>query len=321
MDGFSKYYGLKWFIINYLKQLGGFIPGGIAYCRLLKKNKDTHYIILHRTLGDSIWALAYLSEYKRQKGIRHVTVVCVPYIRQLCGFYSKSVDDLIMMDWYKIGSMQVFARSFLGRYLISFPHRERITFTQPYCNLPLRAFNYNPELQLPDCMKRIVYQINANSLPEFPGMPDMDLTETIEKYGLKRGRTVYFNQEANSIRLDISGLCAKLAEYCKANGYRVLTLTRNDQQAPVKGTKALPCSLAEAYRLAEYGGTVIGLRSGFLDFMVFADCKIISIGDSSCGVEELGTIDKLGVNDDCHEILYRDDETTFQEIVNLLHAG
>ena len=130
MDGFRKYNGWHFFISDFLKRPLKVVLGGLLYGWLLRRKEKTHYLVLPGFLGDSMAALSLLGEYKRQNRIEHVTVVGIPgFIRQLCRFYPDCVDGVLYLKKWQIGSLIAFSRSYLGQYLISFPHRERITGT------------------------------------------------------------------------------------------------------------------------------------------------------------------------------------------------
>ncbi len=319
MYDYTKYNGIKKVLVGYLKKVPKIILGAALYANIIKRKKDTHYLVLGNGIGDSLTALAYLKEYKRKNKIAHITAIGAPaYIRQLISFYPREVNDVIYLKKWQVSSINEFSRTSLGRYLITFPHRDIVTFTWICFVLPLRAIYLNETLSLALYAKAIVYQIDLDTKPEPPQIPNVDICDFISKYHVDKDKTVFFNIEANTVQLTVTKLFVELADYLIRKGFRVLTFTANDKQKPVEGSTAVPCTLEEAYRLAEYGGTLVGLRSGFLDFMVFSKCRLVCVDDPAYGAKEVFDLEKWGVNDDCHTVIYQDDETTLREIIKTL---
>ena len=321
MSNYLKYHSPRWVVKNSLKTIVGTIWGGLFHARLFRKNKYTHYIVVPWGIGDTLCALAYLREYRRQQNLPHVTiVVCSSAAKQICAFYADVVDDVLCISKYARKSLFCFARSYFGQILCAYYHRERITYAYYDCDVMQRAVWDNPYLSLPNFIKNLCYQIGPDAEIEPPHISQMDLTAKIERYGIEKGKTVLFNPYANTIKAEqnrFERLLTQAADMFLRKGFKVFTVTANEEQAPIAGTQALPCSLSEAFHLAEYGGTVIALRSGFLDLMAFAKCRIIAIDDDDYGRKEFFKLEKWGVNDDCHTICYKDGETTLRQMEEL----
>lgn len=321
MSNYLKYYSQQWIVKDSLRTMVGTIWGHFLHSGLLRKSKNTHYIVLPWAIGDTLCALAYLREYRRQQNLPHVTVVvCSSAAKQICAFYSDVVDDVLHVSKYAGKSLFCFARSYFGQILCAYYHRERITYAFHGCNIMSRAVWDNPHLSLPDFIKNLCYQIGPDAEIEPPHISQMDITAKVERYGIEKGKTVFFNPYANTIKAELNRferLLAQAADMLLGKGYKVFTITANGEQAPIVGTQAISCSLSEAFHLVEYGGTVIALRSGFLDLMAFAKCRIIAIDDDDYGRKEFFKLEKWGVNDDCHTIRYKDGETTLRQMEEL----
>ena len=308
------------FFLSLCKRPIKLLVGTIAYIWLLLRNRMTHYIVLSVALGDSICALTYLNEYKSRNRYEHITIVCTKGVKRICIFWDETFEDLVCIDRKVMGSLWEFARSLLGQYLYSFIHRDRITFVQHSCNMIQRNYWGNKFYSLNQFIKDLVFQIAPDSKIQYPEIPHINIQDLVEKYNIKKDMTVLLNPFANSIKCDVFELFGEIADILLKNGYRVFTLTSSEKDIPIRGTQTLQCSLAEAYWLAEYCGTIIALRSGFLDLMVFAKCKIISIVDTNYGPKHFYQLEKWGVNPDCYTIEYgNNDQEVIQKIMDIMH--
>lgn len=310
--------GPHWPWKNNIKALPAAFLGGILYFRLMKRRGSTHYLVMAQGMGDNICALSYLREYKRQNGYTHVTLVGYPSVRQVYQMYKDVADDVIYLKSWEHKALQYFSRSLIGQNYIAFSHRDRITFIYHSCNISQRLLWDNENFSMAYYLKTLLYQIGPDAVPERPNIPAGEIDRFIDQCGIQKGRTVFLHPFAKTLRLDTAGLFQMLTEALVQRGYTVVTLTANEEQKPVVGTTALICDLNEAFRLIEYGGTVVGLRSGFLDVMAFANCKLISVEDLEYGRREFFNLEKLGVNEDCHSIPYENDFSTSRKILKYI---
>lgn len=320
MSDFVKYNGSrsKAMLKTTLSSAPLIILGGNIFARLIRRRDKTHYLIFTPSLGDAMIDLSYLAEFKRQRGINHVTVVCVNYTKRVCGYYPGLVDNIILQKRWEYRALRRFYISRIGQYFFGL-HADRISFCAT--SLVNCVMWDNEIFDYPLFVKTMLYKISLNSLPEKPQIPQRDISGFVSKFDLVKGRTVFLNPSAISVHCDISDLMAAVASELTAKGYRVVTLTAKTDEQPVYGTQALCCTLEEAFSLIEYGGTLIGLRSGFMDVMVYANCRIITINDDDYGWKSFFRLEKLGVNPDCHSVIYNsDDETTKMEIVRIANS-
>ena len=320
MSDYKKYYGGKNLWWSLIKTVPKFCFGAVVFYSLMRKKNDTHYLFCPPTLGDTILALSYLSEFKKQRGIQHVTVVCIEsYVQRLCAYYPDTIDDVLCMKKQKLASVREFVSSKIGQYY-SGVLIDRVTFVFLTCNAHLRTLWDNSIIDYPMFAKAMLYKIDLSSQPERPCIPVTDVSEIVSKYSLRRGKTVFLNAVARTVHCDITALLAAAAEKLGQAGYTVATLTANDAEEPIRGTQGIVCGLEEAFSLIEFGGALIGLRSGFMDVMVYAGCKLISIDDEGYGFKSFFCVERLGVNPDCHTVVYDgDDEKAICQIMDVFN--
>lgn len=319
MSNYKKYNGGINLWNSIVKSIPKTVIGAAIFARLIKSNDKTHYVFSTPGIGDAILALSYISEFKRQRNINHVTFVCRPgYVQRLCKYYPNAVDHVICLEKWELAALREFINSKLGQYYSGLC-LDRVTFAFVTSNVFLRAVWDNSILDYPTYAKMVMYKISLSSKPERPQIPRVNITDIVSRYDLKKGKTVFINPTANSVRCEVSKLLIILASDLIAKGYRVVTLTAKDEELPIHGTHAIPCGLDLAFSLIEFGGILIGVRSGFMDVMVYANCKIISIEDIDYGYKSFYSLEKLEVNPDCHLVVYNgDDQVALQRITELV---
>lgn len=319
MSDFRKYLGPHWPWKNNLNTFPAVLWGAILYLRLMKRRGSTHYLVMTLGMGDNLCALSYLREYKRKKGYPHVTLVGYPpAFRQICGMYEDAADAVLYLKQREILALQYFSRSLIGQNFISYSHRDRITFSYYHSYISQRLIWDSDDFYLADFFKTMLYQIGPEARPERPHIAPVEIDRFINEYKLVKGKTVFLNPVAKSVRLDTARLFQMLAGALQQRGFLVVTLTANREQKPVEGTAAVICDLNEAFRLIEYGGTVIGLRSGFLDLMAFANSKVVSVVDAEYGRRNFYKLKRLGTDADCYDITYESDQVTCGKILELV---
>lgn len=320
MSDYTKYYGSRG--KTTIKIVATSMPrlalGAAVFFRLMRRKEMTHYLICTPALGDAMIYLSYLAEFKRQRNINHVTVVCTEYTKRVCTYYSDVIDDVIYEKRWEYLALLRFYDSKIGQYYFGL-NLDRITLCSQvrYAN----ALWENTTIDYPMFVKAIQYKISLFSQPQRPNIPKADISKLVQKYALIPQKTVCLNPVAKTVNCDIISLLTSAAAELTAKGYKVITLTAKEKEPPVPGTKAVPCTLEEAFSLAEYGGTLIGLRSGFMDVMVYARCKIITVEDAGYGFNSFCSLERLGVNPDCHAVVYDgSNETALQKMLQLIDA-
>lgn len=321
MGDYKNYCSWKGICKKTISAIPKTIAGAYIFVSLMKKDKKTHYVFCPGALGDSILALSYLSEFKRQRGIPHVTIVCTPYVKRLCSYYPNAVDSVICLTPWQTWAVREFVETRIGEYY-SMLNLDRCTFVFFNCVVSVRTIWNNHNIDYQMFAKALIYKISMESRPEWPKIPEQDIGEIVERYGLMKGRTVFINPVANSVRCDASELLAEAASALKEKGYRVVTLTAKSADAPVNGTQAIPCGLETAFSLIKFGGILIGVRSGFMDLMVYTDSKIITVNDEGHGFTPFYSLENLGVNSDCHSVMYDGNvQTALRQIVEAVEQN
>lgn len=253
------------------------VPLGLLYCFIKFRDKDTHYLIPANSIGDIIYSLAYLPEYRKLNNLRHVTLVGVESKKKLFSLYKHTYNELCIIELKWLQRIFKSQRTNFGFRMHS--RFKNITIIHIGTHFPygLRYIARYPGIKFVDYIKYSIYGLKENPMAVLPVIPDYNIGKFVKDLDIKKGKTVILNPYALSIKpIDIK-LFDAIAEQLIKSGFTVLTNISNDKQVIVKGTKALKCDLIEILHIANYCGYIIGLRSGFLDLMLFAKCKIVAL--------------------------------------------
>lgn len=92
---------------------------------------------------------------------------------------------------------------------------------------------------------------------------------------VKNNRIIYINPFARTV-MEISYVFfEQLAEELKKKGYEVRTILGNETQQPIVGTEGVVCGLWEAAELINASSGLVGLRSGFMDWIASQACRTV----------------------------------------------
>lgn len=245
---------------------------------LLLRNRRTVYYIPHIGLGDYCIALGYLEEYKRRHHIGHITLIVPPNRKEAAQFYPYWDSLLVIKSPLYLG-LVCFGGIPVGRVI----HRKIARIRNINYNIRLKGSAYcNSSVGVDDVIKKILDLPNTSER-KAPHVPQTDISHLAERYDISCGNTVLLNPYTSGMAVEEIDVhfYVVLAEALKEAGFSVVTVLGSGKQAAVSGTEGVVTSLAEAWRLAQWCGYVIGTRSGFFDFIRLSDCNMIGIYDAS----------------------------------------
>ena len=163
---------------------------------------------------------------------------------------------------------------------------------------------------MPDVFRSGVYNLMPDTKPFFPSIPQRNIGIFVNEYGLLKGKTVILSPFANSAnaigRLPME-LFEEIAERLKEKGYICVTNLDPVNKTPIKGTKGIIIGLADALTLVEYCGYVVGIRSGYLDFVSLSKCRIIAVYPDTCVLCEHYSMPAWGLSDNVYEFQFNGD--------------
>ncbi|WP_298022574.1 hypothetical protein [uncultured Dysosmobacter sp.] len=270
---------------------------------LLLRDRRTIYFIPHIGLGDYCIVLGYLEEYKKQHNIHHITLVAPPNRKEVAQFYPYWDSLLVLKNPLYLGIIH-FSGIPIGRTI----HRKLKRIEHIVYDIPMEGLARYPSAPVDDVVKKFL-DLPSTERRKGPHVPQTDIFGLIEKYDLAHRNTVLLNPYTGgqSVKEIDAVFFVMLAKALKANGFSVVTILGSEKQTAVSGTMGMVTSLAEAWYLAQWCGYVIGMRSGFFDFIRMSDCNVIGIYDPSYKFRELFSLHLPGKDERLLELVWTKD--------------
>lgn len=252
------------------------IPGFFMCLYYLIRNRRTHYVVISFGLGDAMLSCMYLPAFRRAKSIRHITVIGKRRMAVLYDAFRDCYDDRILLSEGAAIRISNAMRFDPGFYLF---HRwaGRITLSHESGFMRHYLLKRAPGLKMPDIFRSGVFGLFPDAPRQLPAPIRPDVEPLVRRHRLPPGRTVILAPYANSLGSLPGELFEKLAGELNRLGYACVTNLDPGHPDPVPGTEGLTCDLGEALALAEYGGHVVGVRSGLLDWLSLGRCRITAI--------------------------------------------
>lgn len=280
---------------------------------LLLKNQNTVYYIPHVGIGDYYAAMGYLSAYKSHYGIRHITLIATAGRKEFCSFYSDYDEILILPKHQYLGLVFLGSVPVLRSIHLMCKRIENVSYTL-YMGKSL--LYKNPGLHVKECTK-IILKIPKDSKFVLPSIPETNISALVKKYVLPECGTVILNPFTSGLgiqELD-KRFYEELVRKLKKKNFRVVTILGNTSQKPIAETDGVVTSLAEAYYLANWCGWVVGTRSGFFDFIQFAECQIITIYEAGYRQQEFFCLGNSENGYKIHELFYENDYKYMSDMI------
>lgn len=261
------------------------IHGYILARRLVRLYPGKEIFFTFFSIGDTVLMLSYLKEYKMRHSIDALAVVS-DYTKNVAESFGFDENEIIVIDKKEIENLIVFFGRRGGINFAAYTKYGKII--KPVTQMHyIKSHNlsrqdtgkrdaiYGPSYS--DITKRI-YGIPEGSMPaKCKRLDGRELVRKLEREGeLKLGLTVLMNPYAYTYKMVPFSFFQKIADALIGKGFKVLTSIYGEQK-PLRGSTGVHFSLAEALALADACNFVIGLRSGFMDFIAFSDAVILCV--------------------------------------------
>lgn len=282
------------------------------FCCKVKKG-DIH-IILTNNIGDDVYGLSLLKDFKEKKDCK-IIVHCINNRSFIVEAFVGAYDNIKKYEkksyaWKSIQSINS------KKLLIDVARRLNVYSVMPYYYRPMSNFDGR------NCLE-IIYEdmlrMNKGIVVQTPCFEGVKLSlpyTNIDKIAVLNTASITMNSTDNCF-------FSIIATDLKKRGYIVYTNVVGDQQ-PVEGTMPLNVALLEFVAICNYVDVLISVRTGLLDLCYNTKCKKIVYYfplDSSEIIDDefyaRYTL-KAWEQDNIREFLYNDNVTAFQTYLDII---
>lgn len=243
------------------------IRGGKLAKKMCRRN-DTVFVLNNQHIGDVCYALSFLHPYKEHYGLKKLTIIWSGKFKEV--YESFHIDDLLLLD--SEAQMDIFC------FLSYAPRGKRLVkdkrFIVTYSSYYLSPGQQEEQgISMIELLRNYVFKLPADIKPMFPRIANgNEFQAFVHNDGIIPQKTVLVNPQALSMAIPRS-FFQKIADELKRRGYFVISNLSNEKEKPLDGTLGVYLSLNDTYSLLELCGHTIGVRSGFYDFMISANCR------------------------------------------------
>ncbi len=254
------------------------VPIGIFYYLVFYNNKKDINIVLCNHIGDIIFTLGYLEEYKLQKNVKNINLIGTNKWKNLVGLYPNIYNEYYTIKSFWLKILLYSAKREIGQSV--YLKLKNVIFIDPGNNYTM-GYNYAvkfPNSNLKDCIKYGCLNLEADSKFLAPHLilHSNKIKNFINDNNLLNKKAILLCPYASVTNEIGNNFFEKLVTIYKRMGYLVITNISNDEKA-IKGTITIKCNFQEIFELGHYMECIIGLRSGILDLLVFTNKLVISI--------------------------------------------
>lgn len=239
--------------------------------KLVKKlccGNDTVFVLNNQHIGDVCYALSFLNSYKEYYGLKNLTVIWAGKFREVYEAYN--VNNLRFLNPEE--QMDIF-------YFLSYAPRGKRLVKNNRFIVTYSSYYFSPReqeeqgLSMIELLRNYAFQLSDDIKLTFPKITNScELRTFIHNAEITPQKTVLVNPQALSMAIPRS-FFQKIADELKQRGYLVVSNLSNEKEKPLDGTLGAYLSLNDTYSLLELCGHTIGVRSGFYDFMISANCR------------------------------------------------
>lgn len=260
-------------MVNSTKNFFSRIYNVLGYCCFLfrivcDRKKDTVYVLGHSHMGDLLYILAYLRQFKSERNIKHITILAEERELPVCALFSPGIYDGSIIIRHGLTDIILkhikFTKWLMDYFCIKFVDVFPVT-RDPWL---LKNFNI-------DIHSLIKKKLGISDLckPEFPIFKQDSSVIGIE--GFIDG-SIIISPYSYSVKSISENFWRNLVKRLGELGYVTYTNIGPGQKA-IDGTKTLSCRMEDLPNYVMRAKCLIGLRSGIFDLVVSCNNKLVVI--------------------------------------------
>lgn len=230
--------------------------GLFTYMRV--RDRKFYDIVMCDHIGDFLYTIGYLREFKQINHITHLRVIGVARLQDLVRLYPGIVDEYRTVGKIQLQIMLFPYRTSIGR--MCFQYMKNVKVIEPSRDF-VQQFDYVaafPNLTLKDCIKYGILRLPEEVQMELPCIPDNVPVKEIKSQIMLCPSAIVTEWKP------YQRLFRRLAKVLSQSGVKVY---ENKESMP----------LYEFASLASHMDCVIGMRSGLLDLAALMGCHVIAL--------------------------------------------
>lgn len=262
----------------------------------LRKKNEAYWLVWGH-IGEAVYALSLIHEFKRTRGIDKVHILVDRPYEQIVQLYRDEVVDAAGIGVKRISCMAEYANSHLCFHKNLYGHSWYWDKNEFYADLP--ATTYIPGFIYKVRDLGIPYSTTHQDISNPIEDDDETLQEIIRSNAIVKGKSVLLIPYARSAKMMNNRNWEKLANTIRAQGYEVYTNVKNDSDTIIEGTKAICVPLKYIIAVVNYMGSAVSIRCGLTDLLAVGDCDCETIYVVENEIDKalaLIWMTKLGVN-------------------------
>lgn len=270
--------------------------------KYIKKDNDVQYFFCPSGIGDTLYVLAYMKEYRKAFPNKKIVFVVKEAHKFLVDMYPEDVDETIVVSRFYFKLVEQYLKEHLK-------NEEKIIYAHPLKIIydPCKILGVR-DICLLDLYK-VLLDIPINS--EYC-KPTINFKKTSD---LKRQNAINHNSillcpYCVSIPMIDKKIWEDIAKEYTDKGYKVFTNIKDESEEAINGTVPISLELNDFCSIIEEFKYVYAIRSGLCDLMSFFNVDLTVLypvdkqtGDSSSFNQY--NFKNIGIRNDIHEIIVK----------------
>ncbi len=258
----------------YLKKIYFLFWGWFVAKRILRKHNDYIIFSTYTGVGDRVFLLAYIEEYKKLYD-KNIKIISCNTENPVYNIFGISESELVKVAKKDVIALNEFYKTDIGnRFRRMHPRLLSVT-VDAYVRTDL--IDYRDFVYYSDVVKAIL-KIPKDYIPK--RIDSFQLSANCQRQiceaEIRTNGMVLLNPYSNSCNYIALSFFQTIADRLIENGYTVITSIYENQEC-LKGSFGLRFGLEDAIPLANHCKIVIGARSGFMDLISFSGTPIICV--------------------------------------------
>ena len=229
-----------------------------------KKSQNDIYILTNSPIGDTIYCLAYLKEFKKQHPNKNIVLLGYKSRELIYQLYDYGYDRIEFIDSFSHKILSLLRR----KPLINFLKHFDIYTTYPFF---YKKVPFNTKETTLDVIRQDLLNLPIESQFTLPIVPPQTV-KSIDGFHLIKEKIAVINPYSNTIRSVNIQLYTSIASYLQELGYIVYTNALSNQEI-IPNTSRLNCSIYELYEICNHIPIMVSTRSGIIDFLISTSCN------------------------------------------------